>query len=317
MDTTNMDNGESTTNWTVVEEESTDSQSGQNPEQQPSSGSAMPDSQTTPDSQTVEEIMIMTNNTTKRMLFRSPSDKLLGGVCGGLAEFLGWNASVVRILWIALTLFTGGGGILAYIALWLLLPVGTVEDGIQRAATLPMSEKNLTRIAFVLIGIGALWLLTNIGIVPWLWGLFGGVFQVLFWPALLIGAGYLVLRYLGKDVKWNTRETTERVKTGVGDHMPSSDDVKSGFAKVRQNFPLKRSSTDKMFMGVCGGIGQKLGIDANLVRLVWAAFSIGSIGLGVLLYVLIGLFLPVEPETVKVSHDDEAQNVTIIDATVS
>ncbi len=47
-------------------------------------------------------------------------------------------------------------------------------------------------------------------------------------------------------------------------------------------------------MGVCGGIGQKIGIDANLVRLVWAAFSIGSIGMGVLIYVLVGLFLPEE-----------------------
>jgi phage shock protein PspC (stress-responsive transcriptional regulator) len=308
MDTTNVSNDETSTNWTVVEEEHTEAPSEQNPEAQASNGSAT-------DSETVEKNEIMTNNASKRMLYRSSSDKLLGGVCGGIAEFTGWNASIVRILWIALTLMTGGGGFLAYVALWILLPVGSVENGVERAAALPLSEKNLTRIAFLLIGLGALWLLTNIGVVPWLWNLFGGAFRVLFWPALLIASGYLVLRYLGKDVKWNSKETTERVKSEVGERMPSGEEVKSGFAKMRQNFPLKRSGTDKMFMGVCGGIGQKLGIDSNLVRLVWAAFSIGSIGMGVLIYVLIGLFLPEEPETDLVARDDEAQNVTIVDAT--
>ncbi len=309
MDTTNMNNSESTTNWTVVDEAQTDSQSAPSQQSQPTGDAA------TGQSDTVSKNEIIAHDASKRMLYRSPSDKLLGGVCGGLAEFLGWNTSVVRMLWIVLTLFTGGGGILAYIALWILLPVGTAEGGMERAATLPLSEKNLTRIAFVLIGLGALWLLTNIGVIPFLWNLFGGLFRAMFWPALLIGVGYLVLRYLGKDVKWNAQETTERVKSEVGDRMPSSDDMKSGFAKFRANFPLKRSNTDKMFMGVCGGIGQKLGIDSNFVRLVWAAFSIGSIGFGVLVYVLAGLFLPAESQSELAAHDEEAQDVTIIDAT--
>ena len=99
--------------------------------------------------------------------------------------------------------------------------------------------------------------------------------------------------------------------------MPTSGDMKSGLRKVRQSIPLKRSSTDKVFMGVCGGIGEKLGIDSNLVRLVWAAFSIGSIGMGVLIYVLIGLFLPADESTELMAGSDEAQDVTIIDSTAS
>lgn len=251
----------------------------------------------------------------KRMLFRSPTDKLIGGVCGGMADFLGWDVSLVRIGWIVLTLVTGGGGILAYIALWILLPVGTMEDGQQRPAAVELNEQNLSRVAFILIGLGGLWLLANIGILPWIWNLFGGIFRVLFWPALLIGAGYLVLRYTGRGLKWNVDETTERVKSEVNGRMPSKDDMKSGLSSVRQNFPLKRSSTDKIFMGVCGGIGQKLGIDANLVRLVWAAFSIGSIGMGVLVYVLVGLFLPVEQPLELSQYGEEPQDVQIIDAT--
>ncbi len=84
------------------------------------------------------------------------------------------------------------------------------------------------------------------------------------------------------------------MKSGVSDKMPSKEGVKANLRRTRQQFPLKRSRSDRVFMGVCGGIGQKIGIDANLVRLVWAAFSIGSIGMGVLIYVLVGLFLPEE-----------------------
>ena len=253
--------------------------------------------------------------TPKRMLFRSPQDKLIGGVCGGMADFLGWDASLVRIGWVVLTLVTGGGGILAYLALWILLPVGTVEDGQQRPAAVELNERSLSRVAFILIGLGGLWLLANLGILPWMWRMFGGMFRVLFWPALLIGAGYLVLRYTGRGWKWNINDSADRVKNGVNGRMPSKNDVKSTLRNARQQFPLKRSSSDRIFMGVCGGIGQKLGIDANLVRLVWVAFSIGSIGMGVLIYVLAGLFLPEEqPEQVS-RYSNEPQDVTIIDAT--
>ena len=255
--------------------------------------------------------------TPKRMLFRSPTDKLIGGVCGGIADFLGWDPTLVRIAWVVLTLVTGGGGILAYIALWILLPVGTVEAGQQKPAAVELNEQSLSRVAFLLIGLGGLWLLANMGILPWVWNLFGGVFRVLFWPALLIGAGYLILRYTGRGLKWNVNETSERVKSEVNGRMPSKNDVKSSLKQARQNFPLKRSSTDKIFMGVCGGIGQKLGIDANLVRLVWAAFSIGSMGMGVLLYVLLGLFLPVDQPVELSTYSEEPQDVTIIDATAS
>jgi phage shock protein C len=253
----------------------------------------------------------------KRMLFRSPKESLIGGVCGGMADFFHWDPSLVRIAWIVLTLVTGGGGILAYLALWVLLPVGTTVDGQQRPAAVELNERNLSRAAFILIGLGGLWLLANIGVLPWMWRLFGGVFRVIFWPALLIGAGYLVLRYTGRGLKWNVNDTTERVKSEVNGRMPSKDDVKSSLQGARQRFPLKRSSTDRVFMGVCGGIGQKLGIDANLVRLVWAAFSIGSIGMGVLVYVLVGLFLPEEQPAQISRYGEEPQDVSIIDAAAS
>lgn len=59
-------------------------------------------------------------NTEKR-LCRSSSQKMIAGVCGGIAEYLGWDVTIVRLLWIVLTL-AGGSGILIYLILWLVMP---------------------------------------------------------------------------------------------------------------------------------------------------------------------------------------------------
>ena len=54
-------------------------------------------------------------------LYRSTSDKMLGGVAGGLSEYFDIDSTIVRVLFVVLTL-VGGGGILAYIILWIVVP---------------------------------------------------------------------------------------------------------------------------------------------------------------------------------------------------
>lgn len=60
---------------------------------------------------------------TKRF-YRSRNDKQLGGVCGGLAEYLELDPSLVRIAAILL-LFVGGTGLLAYLVAWVVIPMDT------------------------------------------------------------------------------------------------------------------------------------------------------------------------------------------------
>jgi phage shock protein C len=55
-------------------------------------------------------------------LQRSRTDRMLGGVCGGLAESLGADAALLRVLAVALTLITGGAAALIYLAAWVLAP---------------------------------------------------------------------------------------------------------------------------------------------------------------------------------------------------
>jgi phage shock protein PspC (stress-responsive transcriptional regulator) len=56
-----------------------------------------------------------------KKLYRSVTDKMLGGIAGGLAEYFNIDSALIRVLFI-LTVFLGGGGIIAYIILWIIVP---------------------------------------------------------------------------------------------------------------------------------------------------------------------------------------------------
>ncbi|WP_449428752.1 PspC domain-containing protein [Rhodanobacter umsongensis] len=57
----------------------------------------------------------------EKRLYRSRTDRKLAGVCGGIAEYYGWDPTLVRVAWIVLTLL-GGSGILIYLIMWLVMP---------------------------------------------------------------------------------------------------------------------------------------------------------------------------------------------------
>jgi phage shock protein PspC (stress-responsive transcriptional regulator) len=55
-------------------------------------------------------------------LRRSRRHRIVGGVCGGLAEWLGWRPLVVRVLFVVVGALPFLSGILVYVVLWLLIP---------------------------------------------------------------------------------------------------------------------------------------------------------------------------------------------------
>ncbi|MDO5447011.1 MAG: PspC domain-containing protein [Prevotellaceae bacterium] len=57
-----------------------------------------------------------------KRLVRTSHDKWLGGICGGIAQYFGWDSAVVRLIYVFLSLFTAFCGVLAYIILWILMP---------------------------------------------------------------------------------------------------------------------------------------------------------------------------------------------------
>ncbi len=56
-----------------------------------------------------------------KKLYRSNTDKMIGGVSGGIAEYFEIDPTIVRILFV-LAVFFGGGGLIAYIILWIIVP---------------------------------------------------------------------------------------------------------------------------------------------------------------------------------------------------
>ena len=57
-------------------------------------------------------------------LHRTRSNRLLGGVCGGLARWLGWDPTLVRILYVLLSIFSAAfPGALVYVILWIAMPL--------------------------------------------------------------------------------------------------------------------------------------------------------------------------------------------------
>lgn len=57
---------------------------------------------------------------------------------------------------------------------------------------------------------------------------------------------------------------------------------------------LKRSRTNRMIAGVCGGIGEYFEIDPTVVRLVWVVVTVLTSGIGILAYLLAVLVVPEE-----------------------
>lgn len=139
-------------------------------------------------------------------LYRSETDKMIGGVCGGLGRHLDIDPVLVRLFFVLLAL-ANGIGVLLYIGLWIVMPSGVdvardadgrglaVQDegggsGEQERRVVPAeprSERNpqsATIIGAALILVGLLVMLNNLGF-SWLRWL---NFDVL-WPLLLVVAG--------------------------------------------------------------------------------------------------------------------------------
>ena len=66
-------------------------------------------------------------------LKRSRTDRMLAGVCGGIGEYLGIDPNVIRLIWIGVSVFTAGAGILAYLLAWLIVP----EEALSPPETVP------------------------------------------------------------------------------------------------------------------------------------------------------------------------------------
>ena len=136
-------------------------------------------------------------NSPKR-LYRNSSVGRIAGVCAGIAEYLDADVTLVRLVWVVLSIVPGGivGGLVAYIAAWAIMTDSNVPSNAEAAAR-----------------------------------------------------------------------------------------------------RLTRSTTDRKLAGVCGGLAEYLGVDATVVRLLWAILTIipGAIVLDIAAYLVAWFIMPNSP----------------------
>ena len=58
----------------------------------------------------------------EKRLFRSRDDRMIAGICGGLAEYFGIDSSIVRLVFVFGAIFTGSGLFWVYLAMLLIVP---------------------------------------------------------------------------------------------------------------------------------------------------------------------------------------------------
>ena len=161
-----------------------------------------------------------TKSTTKGRLFndsrlyRSETNKVLAGVCGGLGDFFNVDPTLVRLIFILITFF-GGGGILLYLILWLIIPsqnsiteitgesikknADEIKERAQKFAEDLKShrfegrrENSRQLFGIILLILGVMFLFSNIGIFK----IFN--FEKL-WPVFLIILGLAIFIRGGRD----------------------------------------------------------------------------------------------------------------------
>lgn len=77
-----------------------------------------------------------------RKLYRNPDDRVIGGVCGGIAAYLGTDSTVIRLLFVLSVLFFGTG-VLIYIILWIIMPLATTLTEKMRMKGEPVTLSNI------------------------------------------------------------------------------------------------------------------------------------------------------------------------------
>lgn len=182
-----------------------------------------------------------------RKLFKSRKDKILDGVCAGVADYFHVDATLVRILWI-IAGFLNGIGVIAYILAMILVPVNPEHQDLKEEEKIKANPALLWGIGFILLGLvflGQRWnfmhpwhfpyKIVNWWHVPWEW-----------WPVGLVILGALYLVHVFNQDKADSKKT----------ESDSSDQSR-----------LRRSQKSKVIAGVCGGLGEHYHVDPVLLRI--------------------------------------------------
>ncbi|MEW6082004.1 MAG: PspC domain-containing protein [Bacillota bacterium] len=130
-----------------------------------------------------------------KRLYRSRRERMVAGVCGGVAQYFNVDVVIVRLAWVIFAL-AGGPGIIAYIIAWIIVPeepaapgthVSVEGDTHAEPADIPSKNKSQKALGYILVALGLYILLRAVFPMPWSlsWGFSLGQW----WPVILIALG--------------------------------------------------------------------------------------------------------------------------------
>lgn len=124
---------------------------------------------------------------------RSSTNRVIGGVCAGLADYLNLDIALMRVLFVVAA-FCGSFGFWLYIILWIVIPSQKLlnfDNMQQEETTIDItpdekrgSNKGAITISIILIVIGLIALMDNFLYIDWIWKL---------WPVILIALGVVII----------------------------------------------------------------------------------------------------------------------------
>jgi phage shock protein C len=79
----------------------------------------------------------MNSGSGTKVLVRKRNGRMLAGICAGLADYLGQDVTLIRVIVAAIAVVTGGAGILAYLVAWAIIP--------EESQEYPVAENPATR----------------------------------------------------------------------------------------------------------------------------------------------------------------------------
>lgn len=217
----------------------------------------------------------------EKRLYKSSTDKMVWGVCGGLGAYFNIDPTVLRIAWVGIALITMPVGLfigaVAYLVAGLILPANPNEAGLIETQSLTTDEplnqeepmekdiQSNNMIWGIVLVLLALVVLSNIDGLPFHvhWG--RGGFASMITLVVIFGGVYWVLK--------NRPQVTELFK-GLTDRR------------------LYKSKTNKKLFGVCGGLAESFEVDPTLVRLGWAFAAMLTGGAAILIYFVMAFAMP-------------------------
>jgi phage shock protein C len=219
-------------------------------------------------------------------LFRSQTNKVFAGVCGGLAEYLNVDATIIRIVWILLTLL-GGSGIILYVIAFFIVPEKPIALTDSPSQKEPKSgSARIFGIIFVVVG--AVLLLDNMEVFSFC-RIWNTTWEFVI-PGILILLGIYLMTRHGKIQTIPLEQTATKEPEPSAEHQTPPSSVST---EQTANYKVfRRSQTDKKVFGICGGAGEYFGIDSTILRVSYAIFTVFSGGMGIILYLLMYLIVP-------------------------